>query len=51
MELTKLEARRLIQYHHEVIQKIKDDERMTDNAKQNFITVHKDRIEELRNYA
>lgn len=51
MELTKLEARQLIHYHHEIIHKIKENDRMPDNAKKNFITVHKDRIEELRKYA
>ena len=51
MELTKLEARQLIHYHHEIIHKIKENDRMSDNAKKNFITVHKDRIEELRKYA
>ena len=52
MELTKLEARQLIHYHHEIIHKIKENDRMPgQDAKKNFITVHKDRIEELRKYA
>lgn len=51
MELRKVEARWLIRHYHEVIRTIKENSRMPDNAKQKFITAHKNRIKELRKYA
>lgn len=51
MELTAFEANQLIQYHHEMIRKIKKDTWIPDNKKPAVIAGHENRIKELRKYA